>query len=90
LLSPTSAALDRCIDGIEADEARARAYADASPAVATALNPHLGYDRVAELVKESVRTGRSVRELVVEQGLLAADEVERVLDLEAMTRGGLS
>jgi fumarate hydratase class II len=81
---------DRCIDGIEADVARARAHAEASPAVATALNPHLGYDRVAELVKESVRTGRPVRELVVEQGLLPADEVDRVLDLEAMTRGGLS
>jgi fumarate hydratase class II len=81
---------DRCIDGIEADVERARAYADASPAVATALNPHLGYDRVAELVKESVRTGRSVRELVVEQGLLDEAEVARVLDLEAMTRGGLA
>jgi fumarate hydratase, class II len=81
---------DRCIDGIVADEARARAYADASPAVATSLNPYLGYDRVAELVKESVRTGRSVRELVIDQGLLPAEEVERVLDLESMTRGGIA
>jgi fumarate hydratase class II len=81
---------DRCIDGIEADEERTRAYADASPAVATALNPYLGYDRVAELVKESVRTGRPVRELVVERALLPADEVERILDLEAMTRGGIA
>jgi fumarate hydratase class II len=81
---------DRCVDGIEADVERARAYADASPAVATALNPHLGYDRVAELVKESVRTGRPVRELVVERGLLDEDEVARVLDLEAMTRGGVA
>jgi fumarate hydratase class II len=81
---------DRCIVGIEADEARARAYAEASPAVATALNPYLGYDRVAELVKESARTGRSVRDLVVERRLLPAAEVDRVLDLEAMTRGGLA
>jgi fumarate hydratase class II len=80
----------RCIDGIEADVERCRAYADASPAVATALNPYLGYDVVAELVKESVRDGRPVRELVVERGLLAADEVERILDLEAMTRGGVA
>ena len=81
---------DRCIAGIEADEARARAYAEASPAVATALNPYLGYDRVAELVKESAHTGRSVRDLVIEHGLLPAAEVDRVLDLEAMTRGGLA
>jgi fumarate hydratase class II len=81
---------DRCVDGIEADVARARQYADASPAVATALNPLLGYDRVAELVKESVRTGRSVRELVLEHGLLPAADVDRVLDLVAMTRGGIA
>jgi len=81
---------DRCIAGIEADEERCRAYADASPAVATALNPALGYDRVAELVKESARSGRSVRELVVERGLLPEDEVDRMLDLEAMTRGGIA
>jgi fumarate hydratase, class II len=81
---------DRCIAGIEADEERCRAYADASPAVATALNPALGYDRVAELVKESARSGRSVRELVVERGLLSEDEVDRMLDLEAMTRGGIT
>jgi fumarate hydratase class II len=80
----------RCIDGIEADEERCRAFADASPAVATALNPYLGYDRVAELVKESVRTGTPVRDLVVTRRLLPRAEVDRILDLEAMTRGGVA
>ena len=81
---------DRCIDGIEADVERCRAYADASPAVATSLNPYLGYDRVAELVKESVSSGRPIRELVVEKGLMSEEDVARVLDLEAMTRGGVA
>jgi fumarate hydratase class II len=81
---------DRCLAGMTADEARCRAHAEASPAVATALNPSLGYDRVAALVQESVRTGRTVRELVLEHKLLRAEDVNRVLDLEAMTRGGVA
>jgi fumarate hydratase, class II len=79
---------ERCVAGIVADEARCRANAEASPAIATALNARLGYDRVAEIVKESVRTGRSIRELVVERGLMTEAEAAEVLDLEAMTRGG--
>jgi fumarate hydratase class II len=80
---------DRCLLGMEVDEARCRAHAEASPAVATALNPLLGYDRVAELVKESVRSGRSVRELVLAAGLVEPAELDRVLDLEAMAKGGV-
>ncbi|MEO6121833.1 MAG: lyase family protein, partial [Acidimicrobiales bacterium] len=80
---------DRCVAGIEADVDRCRAYAEATPSVATALAPALGYDRAAELVKESVRSGRSIRELVLERGWLSPDELDRALDLLAMTRGGL-
>jgi len=79
---------DRCVTGIEADEERCRTYAEATPQAATALNPVLGYERVAELVKESARTGRSIRALVVEQGLVPEDEVDAVLDLLSLTRGG--
>ena len=50
----------RCIDGIEADVDRCRAYAESSPSLGTALNPHLGYEKAAQLVKESVRSGRSI------------------------------
>ena len=57
---PTSRRLfaDRCVAGIEADVERCRTYAEATPQAATALNPVLGYETVAELVKESARTGR--------------------------------
>jgi fumarate hydratase class II len=79
---------DRCIAGIEADVERCRTYAEATPQAATALNPRLGYERVAELVKESARTGKSIRTLVVEQGLIPEDEVDQVLDLLKLTRGG--
>ncbi|MDP9020099.1 MAG: class II fumarate hydratase [Actinomycetota bacterium] len=79
---------DACVAGIEADEERCRAYAEASPAVVTALNPVLGYERAAEAVKEAARTGRSVREVVRERQWLADDELDAALDVLALTRGG--
>jgi len=79
---------DRCVDGIEADRHRCRAYAEATPQAATALNPVLGYERVAELVKESARTGRSIREVVLDAGLLDEAALDDALDLLDLTRGG--
>ena len=79
---------DRCIDGIEADVDRCRAYAEATPQAAAALNRLLGYDKVAELVKASVSTGRPLRELVLAEGLLSEEEVDDALDLLRLTRGG--
>ncbi len=90
LLSNASRLLaDRCVAGMEADDERCRANAEASPAVATALNPYLGYSVVAEVVKESVATGRSIREVVLRRRLMTPRDVDRVLDLDAMTRGGI-
>jgi fumarate hydratase class II len=86
--SVTRLLADRCVAGIEADVERCRTYAEATPQAAAALNPVLGYDRVAELVKESARTGKSVRTLAVEQGLVPEDEIDAVLDLLKLTRGG--
>jgi fumarate hydratase class II len=80
---------DRCVAGIEADVDRCRAYAESSPSLGTSLNPYIGYERASEVVKESVRTGRSVRDIVVEQGLLTEEEVDRALDVLGMTRGGV-
>jgi len=80
---------DRCVAGIEADEERCRRYAESSPALATALNPHIGYEAAAAVVREAAAEGRTVREVVLERGLLRSDDLERVLDVEAMTRGGI-
>jgi fumarate hydratase class II len=79
---------DRCIAGLEADVERCRTYAEATPQAATALNPLLGYERVAELVKESAQTGKSIRTLVVEHGLLPESEIDAALDLLHLTKGG--
>jgi fumarate hydratase class II len=81
---------DRCIAGIEADEERCRANAEASPSIATSLNPYLGYERTAELIKESMRTGEPIRDLVAATGELAADDLDRALDALALTKGGIT
>jgi fumarate hydratase class II len=57
--------------------------------IVTALNPHIGYDNGAKIAKESVATGRSVRELVLEAGLMSENELDEALDLKGMTEGGL-
>ena len=78
---------DRCVSGIEADVDRCRTYAEATPQAATALNPVLGYEKVAELVKTSAKTGQSIRELVLEQALIPEEQLDEALDLLSLTRG---
>jgi aspartate ammonia-lyase len=80
---------ERCIDGLEPDEARCRELLDRSTAVATALSPYIGYAATAQLAKESVATGRPIRELVLERGLLDAEHADRILSAAAMTEPGV-
>jgi fumarate hydratase class II len=80
---------ERCVTGIEADVERCRAYAESSPSLGTSLNPYIGYEAAAEVVKESIRTGRSVREIVTERGLLSEAELDAALDVLGMTEGGI-
>jgi aspartate ammonia-lyase len=80
----------RCVEGIEADAERCRELLDRSTAVATALSPYIGYAKTAEVAKESVRTGRPIREIVIQQGLLDAATADRVLSAEAMTQPGIA
>jgi aspartate ammonia-lyase len=79
----------RCVDGITANDARARELLDRSTAAATALSPYLGYATTAEIAKEAVRTGKSVREVVLERGLLDRARLDEILSVEAMTRPGI-
>jgi len=78
-----------CVEGIEADETRCRELLDRSSAVATALSPYLGYAKTAEIAKESVRTGRPIRDLVLEHGLIEAKQLDRILSIDAMTEPGV-
>jgi aspartate ammonia-lyase len=80
----------RCVDGIEADPVRCRELLDRSTAVATALSPYIGYAQTAEIAKEAVRTGRPIRELVLERGLMDARRLDEVLSVENMTQPGIA
>ncbi len=79
----------RTIEGLEADAERCRELLDRSTAVATALSPYLGYATTAEIAKAAVATNRSIRDLVLERGLMPADWLDRVLSPEAMTEPGV-
>jgi aspartate ammonia-lyase len=80
----------RSVDGITANDARARELLDRSTAAATALSPYIGYAATAEIAKESVKTGRSIRDLVIERGLIDAAKLDQILSVDAMTRGGIT
>ncbi|HWN19081.1 MAG TPA: aspartate ammonia-lyase [Gemmatimonadales bacterium] len=80
---------ERCVDGIEADEAQCGYWLERSPALVTALAPKIGYAEAAKLAKEAVASGLTVRELVVKKGLLKGKELEEVLNLRAMTELGV-
>jgi fumarate hydratase class II len=90
LLSTVSRALaDKCVGGIVADEERCRSYALSTPSIATALNPYIGYEQAAKVVKTALAEGKDLRTVVLEMGLLGEEEVDRALDVLAMTRGGV-
>jgi fumarate hydratase, class II len=80
---------ERCVEGLEANEERARELVERNVIVVTALNPHIGYDAGAKVAKEALATGKSVREVVLEQGLMSEADLDRVLDLKKMTEGGV-
>jgi aspartate ammonia-lyase len=75
----------RCVRGITANAARCEWYAQSTVALATALNPYIGYAKAAELVKESVATGRSVIEVAREKGVLSEEQIREILDAGKMT-----
>jgi len=76
---------DKCVRGIVANEERCRELIELSMAMATSLAPKIGYDRAAEIAKESVKTGRTVREIAREKKVLEEKELERALDPIKMT-----
>src|SRR3984893_12527772 len=80
---------DKCIIGIEADVERCRTYALSSPSIGTALNPYIGYEEAGKVIKAAVAEGKDLRTVVLERGLMTEAEVDKALDVVAMTRGGI-
>lgn len=89
LAGVSSAFAVRCVEGVEARPQRARELLERNPAVATALNAYVGYDKAAEVAKKAARESRSVRDVVEEMRLVAPDEIDRALDVRDMTEPGV-
>ncbi|MEK6529097.1 MAG: aspartate ammonia-lyase [Nitrospirota bacterium] len=77
---------EKCVRGITADKRRCKEFAERSLALATALNPIIGYSSAAEISKEAYRTGKTVRQIAVEKGILTEQEARRILDPMRLTR----
>ena len=86
LASASTLLAEKAIDGLEANEEALTRNAESTPAIATALNPHIGYDKATEIVKEAVASRRTIREVAIEQGVDEAT-LDAALDLRKMARG---
>jgi len=80
---------ERCVKGIKADRKRCKEMAEKSIGLATVLNPLIGYELAAKVAKEAVATGKTIREAVLEKGILSRKEIDRVLATMAITRPGV-
>jgi fumarate hydratase class II len=78
-----------CVGGITANEERCTEYARGSMSIVTVLNPHIGYAKAAEIAKEYLRSGKSIKALVLEKGLMSEQKLEEVFNLRGMTEPGI-
>ena len=87
LLSNASRLLaEKCVDGIEANREQCERYAELTLSAATALNPHIGYDKAGQIVKTAAESGRMLRDVALEHGV-DEDTYETAMDLRKMARG---
>ena len=88
-ISAMTAAVDtfveNCVIGIRADKKKCAANVAASTGIVTAMAPYIGYQRSAEIAKESLKTGVSVRDIILRDGIMTEEELEHVLDARGMT-----
>jgi fumarate hydratase, class II len=79
---------EKCVAGITADKKRALEYAERTLMIVTRLTPRIGYDNAAKIAKKAMAENKSLRQVVIEEGVLPKDEVDEILDLKKMTKGG--
>jgi fumarate hydratase class II/aspartate ammonia-lyase len=79
---------DKCVRGIMVNEERCYQYATGSMAIVTALNPYIGYSKAAEAAKESLSTGKSIKEIILEKKLMSEEKLDELLSPISMTKPG--
>jgi aspartate ammonia-lyase len=89
LKNATAVFAEYCVEGITANEERCREFVEHSMGLATALNPYIGYSAAAKVAQENYRTGKSMRQIVLDMGLLSEEQLDKILDPVAMTEPGI-
>jgi len=82
--------VDNCVICITANETRCRYFVENSVGIITAICPYVGYQKAAEIAKEAIKTGESVRKLIIEKGLLTKEQMDEIMDPVQMTEPGIS
>lgn len=81
---------EKCVKGITANVERCQELVQQSIGIVTAINPHVGYETASQVAKEALATGRSVREIVIERGILSEEELNTILNPYEMTKPGIA
>lgn len=81
---------EKCVLGIKANAEHLKQYVEQSVGIITAVNPHIGYELAAQIAKEAIATGASVRELCIKSGALTAEQLDKILDPYEMTHPGIA
>ena len=82
--------VDNCVTGITANETRCRYFVENCVGIFTAICPYVGYQKAAEIAKEAIKTGESVKKLIIEHGILTEEQMDEILDPVQMTEPGIS
>ena len=82
--------VDNCVLGITANETRCHYLVENSVGIITAICPHVGYQKAADIAKKALQTGESVRSLILEEQLMSQEDLESILDPVHMTEPGIS
>ena len=89
IINSVNAFTEKCVIGVKANREKASGWLAKNAILVTALNPVIGYLKGAEVAKEAMATNRTVREVVIEKGYLDGEEADRLLDVRALTDGGI-
>lgn len=81
--------IDNCVSGITANETRCRYLVENSVGIITAICPHVGYQKAADIAKVAIKTGESVRNLILQEGLLTEEELNHIMDPDQLTEPGI-
>jgi fumarate hydratase class II len=89
IINAVQAFTDKCVRGVQANPEKASGWLAKNAILVTALNPVIGYQKGAEVAKEAMRTDRTVKEVVLSKGYLSEEEADQLLDVHALTEGGI-